>query len=127
MGDDDPGRRVQPGQELGLSRRDVIRRGAVVGGTLLWAAPVVQSITKPAFALSNQGTARFFCCYCYRPVVKAGRGLCTCADHSTPVVPNSDADCAAMCRSQGYGNHDFDSGNNVCSCGTGPCTPCSCN
>jgi len=33
----------------GLSRRDLIKRGAVVGG-VVWAAPVVQSLSSPAFA-----------------------------------------------------------------------------
>jgi hypothetical protein len=127
MGDDGPGRRAQPGSELGRSRRDVTRRGAVVGGTLLWAAPVVQSIAKPASARSSPGTARFFRCYCHRPVVQAGRVLCTCAEQRTPVVPNSDAHCAALGRSRGYRDHDVDPGNRACSCGTGPCTPCSCN
>lgn len=35
----------------GISRRQMIKRGAIVGGTLMWAAPVVQSVTAPAFAL----------------------------------------------------------------------------
>ena len=39
---------------LGITRRSVIRRGAIVGGTLLWAAPLVQSFGKPALA---QGSA----------------------------------------------------------------------
>jgi hypothetical protein len=34
----------------GVSRRDAIKRGAVVGGTLLWATPVLQSLATPAFA-----------------------------------------------------------------------------
>jgi hypothetical protein len=34
----------------GLSRRQVIKRGAVVGGAVMWAAPVVQSFTSPAGA-----------------------------------------------------------------------------
>jgi hypothetical protein len=34
----------------GVSRRDVIKRGAVVGGTVVWATPVLQSLTTPAFA-----------------------------------------------------------------------------
>jgi hypothetical protein len=126
MADDD--RRLHLGKEFGLTRRDLIRRGAVVGGTLLWAAPAVQSISKPAFATTTQGTARFFCCYCYRPTVKPGGVECTCAANGAPpVVPNSDADCAAICRSRGFANHDFDSGARSCSCGTSPCTPCSCN
>lgn len=34
----------------GLNRRDVLKRSAVVGGTLLWSAPVVQTFARPAFA-----------------------------------------------------------------------------
>ena len=34
---------------LGLSRRDLLRRGAIVGGTLVWAAPAVQTLARPAF------------------------------------------------------------------------------
>jgi hypothetical protein len=41
---------------LGISRRDLIRRGAIVGGTLVWAAPVVQSIAPKALAQTGQGT-----------------------------------------------------------------------
>jgi len=36
--------------DLGISRRDLLRRGAVVGGTVLWVTPVIQSMTRPAFA-----------------------------------------------------------------------------
>ena len=32
--------------EGGISRRSLIKRGAVTGGTVLWAAPVVQSFTN---------------------------------------------------------------------------------
>lgn len=38
---------------LGISRRTLIKRGAVVGGTLVWATPVVQSLTAPAFAAGS--------------------------------------------------------------------------
>lgn len=38
---------------LGISRRDLMRKGAVLGGTVLWAAPVVQSFTTPAFATGH--------------------------------------------------------------------------
>lgn len=34
----------------GITRRDALRRGAVVGGALVWTAPVVQSLAHPAFA-----------------------------------------------------------------------------
>jgi hypothetical protein len=36
--------------ELGVSRRDLLRRGAIVGGTVLWVTPVIQSMRTPAFA-----------------------------------------------------------------------------
>lgn len=41
---------------VGLGRRDFIRRSAVVGGTLLWAAPTVQSLARPAFGQTAAGT-----------------------------------------------------------------------
>jgi hypothetical protein len=34
----------------GLSRRDVLRRSALVGGTMVWMAPAVQTLATPAFA-----------------------------------------------------------------------------
>ncbi|HVE63009.1 MAG TPA: carboxypeptidase regulatory-like domain-containing protein [Mycobacteriales bacterium] len=37
-----------------VSRRTMLKRGAVVGGSLLWAAPLVQTVASPAFA---QGSA----------------------------------------------------------------------
>lgn len=38
---------AEPG---GLSRRDMLRRSALVGGTIVWVTPAVQSIASPAFA-----------------------------------------------------------------------------
>lgn len=38
---------------LGISRRTVLRRGAVVGGSLVWAAPAVQSLSRTALAQTN--------------------------------------------------------------------------
>jgi hypothetical protein len=40
---------------LGMSRRDLIRRGAVVG-TLVWAVPVISSVNQKAFAESAPGS-----------------------------------------------------------------------
>jgi hypothetical protein len=34
----------------GTSRRDVLKRGALVGGALIWTAPAVQTLASPAFA-----------------------------------------------------------------------------
>lgn len=38
---------------VGISRRTLLRRGAVVGGALLWTTPIVQSIPHPAFAAGS--------------------------------------------------------------------------
>jgi hypothetical protein len=46
-----------------LSRRDLLKRGAVVGG-LMWTAPVVLSIRTPAYAQSPELHA---CCQCNEP------------------------------------------------------------
>ena len=40
-------------QNLGISRRDLIKRGAIIGGTLMWAAPVIQSVSSPAFGAAR--------------------------------------------------------------------------
>jgi hypothetical protein len=48
-------------RELGISRRDLLRRGAVVGGTLLWATPVIQSIGGRAMGAHNRYSSCFEC------------------------------------------------------------------
>ncbi|MGN6330764.1 MAG: hypothetical protein ACTHOD_03820 [Motilibacteraceae bacterium] len=40
----------------GMDRRSLLKRGALLGGALVWTAPVVQSITSPALATTSQGT-----------------------------------------------------------------------
>lgn len=65
-------------RELGISRRDLMRRGALVGGTLLWAAPVIQSLSPPAFAHSVS-PATHFCCHCFNEdgsAVNGNTGAC---------------------------------------------------
>lgn len=37
----------------GLGRRDVLKRGAMVGGALVWTVPAVQTLAGPAFAASS--------------------------------------------------------------------------
>lgn len=37
-------------ENLGISRRTLLQRGAVVSGTLLLAGPTIQSLARPAFA-----------------------------------------------------------------------------
>ncbi len=51
-----------PGDE-GLTRREVLRRGAIVGGTLLWVTPAIQSLTPNAYAIQQVGSFNA-CCQC---------------------------------------------------------------
>ncbi|MGH8893621.1 MAG: twin-arginine translocation signal domain-containing protein [Actinomycetes bacterium] len=37
----------------GISRRDVLRKSALVGGAMVWAVPAVQTLGAPAFAAST--------------------------------------------------------------------------
>jgi hypothetical protein len=37
----------------GMNRRDVLKRGALVGGALVWTVPAVQTLAAPAFAAGS--------------------------------------------------------------------------
>lgn len=37
----------------GIDRRSLLKRGAILGGALVWTAPVVQSIASPALAATG--------------------------------------------------------------------------
>jgi hypothetical protein len=52
----------QDQDQTGLSRRSLIKRGAIVGGAAVWAAPVVQSFTSPAGAATPAGSPPCSCC-----------------------------------------------------------------
>lgn len=63
---DKPEKRIDLNSELGMSRRDLIRRGAIVGGTLLWVAPAIQSMAPKAFAVEGDvGSKGCAACYCW--------------------------------------------------------------
>jgi hypothetical protein len=111
--------------ELGMTRRDLLRRGAIVGGTLLWAAPIIQSIRTPAFAQTASATC-FSCCCCVNPVTtEQGSPRCQ-QDHFT-----FDA-CGVRCANfggiapSGYCAATTDangsSSTGVCTCVGDPCT-----
>jgi hypothetical protein len=75
---------------LGMSRRDLLRRGAVLGGTLAWITPAIQSLTAPAFA-NTPSELETTCCAC-RKRTPTGN-LCT-EDLTL-------ADCQAFCVREG--------------------------
>lgn len=85
-------------ETTGLGRRDLIKRGAVVGGALVWATPVVQSMATPAFATAGSPN-------CSYEIITFRNGVCTAAFDCTD--PNSDcctcrettpATCSGPCR-----------------------------
>lgn len=43
----------------GLNRRDVLRRGAILGGAMVWTVPAVQTLSGPAFAAGSPCVGRF--------------------------------------------------------------------
>jgi hypothetical protein len=114
MADHDDGVR----RELGISRRELIRRGAIVGGTLLWATPVIQSLSPPAFAGVTPGVCS--CCCCVNPIpVPGGQIQCTTDSFDSTF-------CTAFCLAAGgpkpgtagfcQGTTDCDDINNTCTC-----------
>jgi hypothetical protein len=56
---------------LGMSRRTLIKRGAIVGGSVLWAGPVVQSFSQSALAVTGNGTPA-----CFFDVILKSGGIC---------------------------------------------------
>jgi hypothetical protein len=74
--------------ESGMTRRDLMRRGAVVGGTLIWVAPAIQSIGAKAYA---QTTGSPLCDACLAvTIVRPNGSSVTRHLHITP-----SADCCA--------------------------------
>lgn len=55
--------RHEANEDSGLTRREMLRRGAIVGGTLLWVTPAIQSLTPSAFAVQQVGSFKA-CCQC---------------------------------------------------------------
>lgn len=43
----------------GLDRRTVLRRGAILGGALVWTVPAVQTLAGPAFAAGSPCIGKF--------------------------------------------------------------------
>src|SRR5437660_874002 len=89
-------KRLDLDSELGMSRRDLLRRGAIVGGTLLWVAPAIQSITPAANAADERvGSEQHFCCFCNNS---------QCLNDG---VPKTQTDCDTFCVSVGSTRKEF--------------------
>lgn len=78
-----------------LTRREAIRKGAVVGGHLLWIAPAIQTLTPKAFAQTTSPV--FTCCSC-TSVSGTGANPCEQCFAQDPTILDAD-DCTAKCAS----------------------------
>jgi hypothetical protein len=78
-------------QRSGLSRREMLRRAGILGGTLLWVAPAVQTLTPPAYADVSPGIST--CCQCTK-VSGPGPARRCFADDPTANTPGS---CTTKC------------------------------
>lgn len=102
--------------ESGMTRRDLMRRGAVVGGTLLWVAPAIQSIGAKAYAAEGGvSPGRCAACFCFDPIVSTlAPNLCN--DDGQSGTRLSAQTCAAFCTAEGYRQSDWCSGTDQCEC-----------
>ena len=85
------------GGSRGISRRNLIKGGAILGGTI-WVAPVIDSITNKVAAQSNAN----YCCSCWPPPSARG-GFQGEADEHPPTAVL----CAAYCQDLGYTNYTW--------------------
>jgi hypothetical protein len=99
---------------LGVTRRDLLRRGAIVGGTLLWATPVIQTVAPSAFA-RDVSPAEYHCCRCLNPE-DPRLPATACKDGIT-----SAGACLDVCKGDGYGAYNFHAGPNPFECGPDGC------
>jgi hypothetical protein len=111
----------------GISRRELIRRGAIVGGTLLWAAPAVQTLTPAAYA-QQPSPGACGCCYCWNgdkqnpgPPNPGQARADLCTDDGCTGFLATPGDCAAFCDSTFAPGGPFANSEQCCG------TTCICN
>jgi hypothetical protein len=82
----------------GLDRRSVLRRGAVLGGALVWTVPAVQTIAGPAFATGSPRCETSFTGRLNRQCVTftyvPTEQCCSCIGGSAEPLPFAIYDCA---------------------------------
>ncbi|HWO70732.1 MAG TPA: hypothetical protein VNP94_08260 [Actinomycetota bacterium] len=108
----------------GITRRAFVRRTAVVGGSLLWIAPAIQTLA-PAARAHAVGTPTHQCCSC-RKVSGLGADPCNqCATDATPTLADCEAYCAQFSTPDvTCGVKEFHSGTTAFTCtGGAECQP----
>lgn len=104
MVDDGESGGIPAEQAGGITRRQALKRGAILGGGLVWAAPVVQVVgMRPALA----GTVSPQCQFVMTPVAGPGEaplppGFVLCLTYSQAVCDcmdecGEDEDCIEVC------------------------------
>jgi hypothetical protein len=100
-----------------ISRRQLLRRGALAGGSLVWAIPVVQSLAPAAYAQY----ARCACCYCWSGD-RQNPSRDACFDNGATAFLADAGTCAEWCRSTNTSGEAYES-SEYCSAAT----RCQCN
>ena len=119
--------------EVGLSRREMLRRSAIVGGALVWAVPAIQSVGIKAAAAQVGGPSPGQCgaCYCFtlKNNGKVKKEFGFNGPLNTPGLADQ-SDCTAFCANSGayagdgapggpYAHGDYCSGTGTCTVVTG--------
>jgi hypothetical protein len=108
---------------LGISRRELLRRGAIVGGTLAWATPLIQSLTPPAYAQMGASPGTCAACYCWSGA-KDDPSKDFCTDDGTVGFQLNRDTCENWCKHNGafqapggpYESSEYCSGTTSCVC-----------
>lgn len=74
---------IPPDEEQagGLNRRSVLKRGAIVGGAMVWTVPAVQSLAGPAFAAGTPcvgGQRTYYGNVCFEVTYRSDTTCCNC-------------------------------------------------
>ena len=101
----------------GMDRREFLRRSAIVGGTVAWMTPVIQSLAPPAYAHSVS-PATNCCCQCIKTSDGSHTKCSILGEHIT-----SDAACNATCPTGSVGTRHC--GPNPFDCGGPPNKTCT--
>ena len=121
--------------EVGLSRREMLRRSAIVGGALVWSVPAIQSMgMKAAAAQAGPGPSPGQCgaCYCFtlKNNGKVRKEFGFNGPLNTPGLADQ-SDCTAFCAHTGayltsggapggpFAHGDYCSGTGTCTVVTG--------
>jgi hypothetical protein len=86
-----------------MSRRDLLRRGAIVGGTLIWTVPVIKTLSAHA---DPAGSPTFTCCECRAG--NAGEKSTGNSFECTAGSISTEQDCSTHCAGRAPGQRAYD-------------------